>query len=124
MDMRKVAVIDDNDDLLFTVKLGLKKENKDVEVFTFNDPNEFLEVSKREKFDIIFLDIMMPQKNGWDTFVDITNNNSMNKNTPIIFLTAKTDEQSERFGSTAANAYMTKPFNISDLSNKINECLK
>ena len=122
--MRKVAVIDDNDDLLFTVKLGLKKENKDVEVFTFNDPNEFLEVSKREKFDIIFLDIMMPQKNGWDTFVDITNNNSMNKNTPIIFLTAKTDEQSERVGSTAANAYMTKPFNISDLSDKINECLK
>lgn len=119
--MAKIAVIDDNDDVLFTVRYGIGKSDKTLEIVTFNDPNKFLEDAKENKYDLILLDIMMPQKNGWDTFAEISTTDNKNKDTPIVFLTAKTDKQSQILGGSAAKDYIMKPFTIPDLIKKIKE---
>ncbi|MBR9690651.1 response regulator [Candidatus Woesearchaeota archaeon] len=120
--MKRIAVVDDNDDLLFTVKFGLKNVDKSLKVETFNDPVKFLEVCQKEKFDLILLDIMMPQLDGWDTFVEITQS-KVNKKTPIVFLTAKTDKQSVIIGMAGAKGYITKPFTVPDLLEQIEKYL-
>jgi DNA-binding response OmpR family regulator len=122
MKKKKIAVIDDNDDVLFTIKYGFKQEDKSLEAHTFNDPLEFIKDAGKNKYDLILLDIMMPQKNGWDTFAEITRT-KLNKKTPIIFLTAKTDKQSLILGSTVAREYITKPFEIKDLIFKVRKYL-
>lgn len=119
--MKRIAVVDDNDDLLFTIKYGINKIDKTFEVVTFNDPNIFLKSLKKEKFDIILLDIMMPQKNGWDTYAEITK--TKNNKVPVLFLTAKTDKQSMILGSSGAKDYITKPIEIKDLLEKIKKNL-
>ena len=115
---RTVAAVDDNEDLLFTIKFGLSEYDKTIDVITFNNPEEFLKEANKTKFDLILLDIMMPQKNGWDTFAEITQSKKNGK-TPIIFLTAKTDKQSQTLGSFGAKEFITKPFKIPELVNTI-----
>lgn len=122
--MKKIAVVDDNDDLLFTIKYGINNSDKTLEIITFNNPNSFIQEAKKTRFDLILLDIMMPKLNGWDTFAELKSAKSPNKNTPTLFLTAKTDNQSRRLGSIAADDYITKPFEISDLIKQIKAHLK
>lgn len=117
--MKKIAVIDDNDDVLFTIKYGATKVDTDIQIDTYNNPNDFIEESTKSKYDLILLDIMMPQKDGWDTFAEIKSGDSVNKDTPVIFLTAKTDNQSRKLGSLGASDYITKPFYVPDLLEKI-----
>lgn len=119
--MKKIAIVDDNEDLLFTIKYGISKEKTDLDIITFNTPDEFIEATKKQKFDLLILDIMMPGKNGWDTFSEIKEAGNMNNKTPLVFLTAKTDDQSKRLGMMGADGYLTKPFEIAELITKINE---
>lgn len=122
--MKKIAVVDDNDDLLFTIKYGVTNSDKSFDIITFNNPNDFIRESKKTKYDLILLDIMMPQLNGWDTFAEIKDKKNPNSKTPTIFLTAKTDNQSKRLGSIAADDYITKPFEVTELVKQIKAHLK
>lgn len=112
---KRIAFIDDNEDLLYTIKYGISDLNKDIDVLTYSNPVEFVDITITEKFDLIVLDIMMPELNGWDTLAKIKEIGELNKDTPIIFLTAKVDEQSKKFGSVIANDYITKPFDVNEL---------
>lgn len=121
---KKIAIIDDNKDIISTVKYGIEEKNVDFEIIGFEYPLEFFEEAKKTKFDLILLDIMMPKLSGWDLFALLREEKNKNDKTPILFLTAKNDEQSVRLGKIASDAYITKPFEIDNLIKTIEMHLK
>jgi len=81
---------------------------------------EFLK--KGDRPDIILLDIMMPEIDGWQVFAKLKENPEW-REIPIVFLTAKIDEYSKGFGKLSADDYIEKPFEIEDLKERINKIL-
>jgi len=114
---KKILVVDDESDTLLT--LGQTLEYIGYEVMKASNGKECLELlEKNEKPDLILLDIMMPVMSGWDVFTKIKEKPSC-KNIPIVFLTAKNDNYSKGFGKFSADDYITKPFEIKYLKEKI-----
>ena len=124
MEKKKVMIVDDNPDLLSLVKKGLENESNEYEVIGAESGKKCFEIlEKNELPDLILLDIMMPEMDGWDVFAYIRQNPEWN-DIPIVFLTAKSDEFSKGFGKLSAAEYITKPFEISYLLEKIENILK
>ena len=111
-------VVDDNPDLLYSVKKGIEFLSKDYQVVTVESGNKCLQLLKETKPDLILLDIMMPGMDGWDTCAKIKNNKKTG-DIPIVFLTAKTDPISRSMGSLASTDYITKPFEMKDLKKEL-----
>jgi len=122
--MKKIALIDDNQDMISTVTYSIEDIDKNLKIIGFTDPKKFAEDIMKNKYDLILLDIMMPKMNGWDLFSVIKTSENKNKNTPIIFLTAKVDEQSIKLGKYESDNYITKPFETKDLVKEIHKYLK
>jgi len=118
-----ILLVDDNSDLLYTVKRGLESLDQSFEVLTVNGGKKCLQALNTKKPDLILLDIMMPGMDGWDTCAKIKSNKKTDK-IPIVFLTAKTDPISKSMGSLASLDYITKPFDMNDLRNRINTAIK
>ena len=93
------------------------------EVTGANGGKECLELLKRGDMpNIILLDVMMPEINGWDVFAKLKEKPEW-REIPIIFLTAKTDDYSKGFGKLTADDYITKPFEIRDLKERVDKVL-
>ena len=123
MDKKKVMIVDDNPDLLYVVKRGLEHMEDGYEVTGANSGKECFELLKRGDMpNIILLDVMMPEINGWDVFAKLKEKPEW-REIPIIFLTAKTDDYSKGFGKLTADDYITKPFEIRDLKERVDKVL-
>ena len=90
------------------------------EVIIVNNGLEALEIFKKNKFDVILMDIMMPVMDGLEATIQIRNyekdKNIINK-TPIIALTANTmDNDREKCISFGMNDFMAKPFDVEKLN--------
>ena len=118
-----ILLVDDNPDLLYSVKKGLESISKGFGVVTVEGGKECLQSLKKMKPDLILLDIMMPDMDGWDTCAKIKSNKKT-ENIPIIFLTAKTDPVSRSMGGLASADYITKPFDIKNLKKRIDSVIK
>lgn len=118
-----ILAVDDNPDLVYSVKVGLETMGKDYKVITAESGKKCLQILEKEKPDLILLDIMMPQMDGWDTCAKIKGNKKT-EHIPIVFLTAKTDPVSTTMGKLASADYITKPFEIADLKKRIDAVLK
>lgn len=120
---KKIIVIDDNPDVLYTVKHGLEGISTDYEVEGIINPDECFERMKEGNIpDIILLDIMMPKINGWDLLARIRNDTNWDT-VPVLFLTAKNDDLSKGLGTLTSSGYITKPFEVDALKSKIDEIL-
>lgn len=96
-------------------------EMKGYEVLEAGHGKEALEITAREKADIVFLDVMMPGMDGMKVCQELRKKNDM----PIIFLTALYDEESKLKGySSGADDYVTKPFSLEVLWAKTEALLK
>lgn len=119
--MKKIIVVDDEKttvELLITVL-----ENEGYQVSGAYNGLDCLEKIKKEGIpDLIILDIMMPEMNGWDAAATIKINPKY-KDIPIIFLTAKSDTASKNMGRITAEYYIEKPFEVSNLVERIDEVL-
>lgn len=123
MDKKKVMIVDDNPDLLYVVKRGLERMEDGYEVTGANGGKECFELLKRGDMpNIILLDVMMPEINGWDVFAKLKEKPEW-REIPVIFLTAKTDDYSKGFGKLTADDYITKPFEIRDLKERVDKVL-
>lgn len=121
--MKKILIVDDNIDILYTLKKGLEYIDDTYDVHTAQNQIEFHKVMDEKPFpDLIFLDIMMPDINGWDLFTKIKENIDW-KHIPVVFLTAKTDPFCVGFGQKNAEAYVKKPFDIKALKETIDNIL-
>ena len=119
---KKILVVDDEPDILFTV--GQMLEISGYEVIKAKNGDEAIDklTNLPNNPDLIILDIMMPELSGWDVAAKIKENLKW-KNIPIVFLTAKGDTMSVGMGGLTAEDYIVKPFNIEDLKNRIEHVL-
>lgn len=115
----KIAVlaVDDNKDILFAIKESLESDHS-FSVACASSGRECLNRLKHHKPDVILMDIMMPEMDGWDVVAKIKTNKELAK-IPIVYLTGKTDELSKGMGSLTSDDYIEKPFDPADLRARI-----
>jgi DNA-binding response OmpR family regulator len=105
----KILLVDDEKDILDMLKYNLEKEG--FEVFTARTGKKALEQAQRHP-DIIVLDVMMPEMDGWEVCRQLKRNASTS-NIPVLFLTAKGSEIDEVVGlELGAEDYIIKPISI------------
>ena len=118
---KKILVIDDEETVRKVLKIHLVKGGYDVKEAA--DGEEAIEQLKRNNFDLLICDVMMPKKDGWEVLRAVRSH-PRTKDIPVIFLTAK-DQDTDMFKGyeLGANYYMTKPFTKSQLLFGINMML-
>ena len=114
----KILVVDDNPDIILSVKSGLEDSPDGYNVIGAESGKKCLEYLESNIPDIILLDIMMPEMSGWETFDRIKENPSW-MNIPIVFLTARTDRVAKNAGGFLGDDYIEKPFEINELKKRI-----
>ena len=118
----KVMVIDDSKTIRRTAEMLLKKEG--CEVVTATDGFEALAKIADEKPSIIFVDIMMPRLDGYQTCA-LIKNNQVFKQTPVIMLSSKDGLFDRARGRiVGSDQYLTKPFTKDELLGAIREHVK
>ena len=128
--MKKILVIEDEMHiralLMQTIETAFEDhiDNEELEVFEGEDGEEGLELARKEKPDMIFSDVMMPRKDGFQVCQNIKEDPEL-QHIHIILLTAKGQEVDKTKGlSLGAEEYMTKPFNPELIISRIEEILK
>jgi len=119
--MKKIVMIDDEADQIFTMKKILKTMSDQYELIGVTNGNECLQLLKDGELpDLIFLDIMMPLMSGWELF-EIIKGNPEWKKIPIVFLTARTDEVAVNAGRFLGDAFINKPYDADEVFKVIKE---
>ncbi len=117
----KILVVDDEKDILELVSLILSEGG--IEVFQAQDGLSALEIARKEKPDLILLDIMMPEIDGWEV-LKILKIEEETKNIPVAMLTCKTETRDKVLGiQEGAIDYITKPFAPEDLLVRVQDML-
>jgi len=117
-----ILVVDDERDLLDLIEYNLKKEG--FKVFKAENGEEGISKAKEHRPDLILLDIMMPKMDGLEA-VEIMRKDDDLKKTPIIFLTARSDEKTEIDGlNKGGDDYITKPISTTKLVSRIKAVLR
>lgn len=112
-----VLVIDDNQLIRFTTALLLKQLEMDAR--TAHSGVEGLGLARAQKPDVILLDIMMPDMDGWAVLQEIEQDSSL-KNTPVILFTALEQNLfTSEANSNSVKAILQKPFHLEELSKVI-----
>jgi DNA-binding response OmpR family regulator len=115
--MKKIALIEDDSDLFALVKYNLEKEG--FVVVGSQTGRGALELFRREKPDLILLDIMLPDSDGLDICKGIRAHGEL-AHIPVIFLTARASETDRIVGlELGANDYIVKPFFIRELITRV-----
>ena len=119
MSKTKVFYVEDELFLARIVKESL--ESREFDVFMENDGAKALDLFKKSQPDICVLDVMLPNKDGFEIADEIR---GINENIPIIFLTAKTQTEDVIKGFTlGGNDYIRKPFSMEELILRIQNLL-
>ena len=115
--MKKILIVDDEPNIVMTLEYTFKKSN--YEVFIARDGQEALDILKSNFPDVIILDIMMPMVDGFATLEQIRKDDNL-QHTKVMFLSAKNKESDIEKGlALGADAYMTKPFSIKKVVEKV-----
>lgn len=119
---KRILVVDDEEDILRLIQFQLTAEG--YQVVTARDGLEALEKVVDEKPDLVILDIMMPKVDGWVVCHSIKGN-AATKHMRVIILSAKAQFMSKIKGLyiLQADLYMTKPFELDELSSNIETLL-
>ena len=115
----KILVVDDERLLVKGIKFNLQNEGYQVECAY--DGAAAVELARNEKFDLLILDVMMPEVDGLEACMRIREFS----NVPIIMLTARSEDADKIIGfESGADDYVTKPFNILELKARIRAMLR
>lgn len=120
LDMKKILLVEDDVNVVSFIKKGLTEENFVVSV-AFDGLSAY-QMAVSNDYDLIILDIMLPDKNGIEVCKDLRNNNI---ETPILFLTALNTADNIAWGlNSGADDYLVKPFKFIELVARINAVLR
>ena len=115
----KILVVDDEKTLVKGIKFNLENEGYQVECAY--DGAAAVELARSERFDLIILDVMMPEVDGLEACMRIREFS----NVPVIMLTAKSEDSDKLMGfECGADDYLTKPFNILELKARVRALLR
>ncbi|MBF0472385.1 MAG: response regulator [Nitrospirae bacterium] len=123
--MSKILIVDDEIHIRLSLQRSLKElTKKGVELLFASNGDEALEVIKSSMPDLIFLDIMMPKKDGYEV-CRITKKELKFNNIYIIMLSAKGQETDKKMGIDAgADMYVTKPYKPEEIKKIAKDVLK
>jgi DNA-binding response OmpR family regulator len=114
---RKILVVDDEDDILNFLELVLHEKGYDV--VTASGGQDALTRAQIEKPDLVLLDIMMPQMDGWEV-LRLLRVDEETSQIPVAMLSARTEAKDRVQGlQEGAVDYICKPFSLSELLSKI-----
>ena len=117
--MTNILMVEDDSTIAFGVKYALEQESFNVDIC--KDLESSRENIEKKEYDIILLDVMLPDGNGYDLCKEIRNI----QDTPIIFLTACDEEVNIVMGlDLGGDDYMTKPFRVRELISRIKAVLR
>lgn len=115
----KLLVVDDESNIVDILRFNLEKEG--FEVYTAENGKEGYQVFQRENPDLLLLDIMMPELDGFGLCKMIRSES----NVPIIMLTARAEEVDKVLGlEFGADDYITKPFSVRELIARVKANLR
>ena len=122
MDKKRILVVEDETQLVDMLKMRLEANH--YQVITAYDGREGYEKARKEKPDLIILDLMLPKMDGYKV-CGLLKKDARYNNIPIIIFTARAQEEDRKLGEeVGAEAYITKPFEPEVLLGKIEELLK
>lgn len=119
--MARILIVDDSPSQLMGIRRIVEKLGH--EAVTAEDGAAGVEAAKRELPDLILMDVVMPNLNGFQATRSITRE-ATTKHIPIVLVTTKDQDTDRMWGMRqGAKAYITKPFDENDLAGVINELL-
>lgn len=119
---KRLLVIEDEQELLMLVESRLAANG--YEVLTAMDGRTALDIAKKEKPDLIILDLMLPKMDGYKV-CGLLKKDSRYTKIPIILFTARAQEGDKKLGEeVGADAYLTKPFEPAVLLHTIKKLLE
>jgi len=121
MEQKKILIADDNENIREALTYLLEDEG--YQLWLAKDGAETIEKVREFRPDILFLDIMMPEINGYDV-CQVIKSDPVLKNTYVIMLTAKGQvAEQERGKEVGADEYVVKPFSPMEILTKIKNIL-
>ncbi len=118
--MARILVVEDEANIALALEDDLKKEGYDVEIV--GDGDRACDRALEAAFDLILLDVMLPRKDGYEVCRDLRR---ARVRTPILMLTAKTQEAEKILGlELGADDYVTKPYSPRELRARIKALLR
>ena len=119
---KKILIADDETDIVETLQFMLEVEG--FECLTAYNGEDALNLAKREMPDLLILDVMMPKINGYKV-CRLLKFDAKYKNIPILMVTARSQEEDKMIGvETGPDEYITKPFEINDVVEKVKKYLE
>ncbi len=119
--MKKILIADDRSEVVELVRVSL--EGEDYQIIDASDGKEALEKIRKEKPDLVLLDVVMPKMDGFEVLSKLKKD-PQTREIPVIMLTAQGQKLDQEKGRRlGARDYITKPFSPSHLLNKIKEIL-
>lgn len=117
---KRILLVEDEDHLLEAIKLNLELEG--YKISTAKDGKKALKKAREERFDLIILDVMIPEIDGFEVAQSIRLDNV---EVPIMFLTAKNTNEDRVNGlRRGADDYLVKPFNLEELILRVRNLIK
>jgi DNA-binding response OmpR family regulator len=122
-DKRRVLCIEDEPEMIDLIRLIL--ERKGFEVMGAVGGQEGLDTVRREKPDLVLLDLMMPDVDGWEVYRQMKADDEL-KSIPVVVVTAKAQSIDKVLGLHIAKVddYVTKPFGPTDLLDSVDRVFK
>ncbi|MGM0606887.1 MAG: response regulator [Candidatus Muiribacteriota bacterium] len=118
---KKILILDDEKDVTDFIHILLSLEN--YEVKALNDSVNLMNELEKNIYDLLIIDIMMPQLNGWQLLRLIKNHKKL-KNLPVIVITALSDKKNSFFAKhVGVEGFFVKPFSPDELLKKIESIL-
>ncbi len=119
MSARTILFVEDDQSLMEAVKYNLKKEG--YTVISATDGRQAIDLAKEENPDLVILDIMLPELDGFEVCRILRKEMTM----PILMLTARSDEVDKIVGlEIGADDYLTKPFSVRELLARIKALMR
>jgi len=120
---KRILIIDDEPDIRHIANLSLTRIGK-FDVVAAGSGEEGLSISGQEEFDIILLDVMMPDMDGVTVYEKLKYI-EINKNTPVVFMTARAQEnEKNRYLSIGASGVIAKPFDPMVLPEQVKKIMQ
>jgi DNA-binding response OmpR family regulator len=123
--MPKVLIVDDEPLMRLLIEQTLEMfEEQGVEVLSAENGIEAIDMIRQERPELVFLDVMMPKMNGFEVCSIVKKELKMH-DVCIVMLTSKGQEQDKQKALEAGtDQYITKPFSIQEVADKVTEILK
>ena len=118
--MRNILMVEDDSTIAFAVKYAVEQESFNLDIAS--DLNQAREIVSTKVYDLILLDVMLPDGNGYEFLKDLRKHD---EDTPVIFLSACDEEVNIVMGlDIGGDDYITKPFRVRELISRINAILR